>query len=170
MRDAYIAQSDERAEALPEGTPWGRLVAKMKAINEENIRNLAENLKNKGQGDFMKSRTTIEAPDSAKEGGMQTQGGGPKQFIKVAEGEDGYTFGELALLSNRPRFATVQCTTDCHMASLDRRSFATIKQLHQKIMINKIAAIRKFPHFSTLSRSALNRYQHFFEERTFVRG
>jgi len=90
--------------------------------------------------------------------------------MKVHEGKEGYTFGELALLSSRPRFATVKCTTDCHMASLDRRSFSIIKKLHEKIMINKIATIRKFPHFSTLSRAALNRYQHFFEEQKFVRG
>jgi len=29
------------------------------------------------------------------------------KFKKVGEGKDGYTFGELALISNKPRAATI---------------------------------------------------------------
>ena len=29
--------------------------------------------------------------------------------MKVVEGTDGYAFGELALLTKKPRFATVTC-------------------------------------------------------------
>ena len=47
-------------------------------------------------------------------------------FRKVDEGKDGYTFGELALISNRPRAATVYCVKNCHLAVLDRRAFQIV--------------------------------------------
>jgi len=41
-------------------------------------------------------------------------------MIKVFSKKDGYAFGELALLRDQPRFATVRCDQECHLASLDR--------------------------------------------------
>ncbi|KAF4688775.1 hypothetical protein FOZ60_002441 [Perkinsus olseni] len=44
----------------------------------------------------------------------------PKEVMHIRSGD---YFGELALLSNDPRAATVKAKTDCQVLSLDRRSF-----------------------------------------------
>ncbi|EEQ97408.1 cAMP-dependent protein kinase regulatory subunit, putative [Perkinsus marinus ATCC 50983] len=44
----------------------------------------------------------------------------PKEVMHIRAGD---YFGELALLSNDPRAATVKAKTDCQVLSLDRRSF-----------------------------------------------
>ena len=45
---------------------------------------------------------------------------------KVDEHKDGYTFGELALISRKPRAATIHCAKNCHLAVLDRRAFQLV--------------------------------------------
>jgi len=42
---------------------------------------------------------------------------------KVKEYEKGMYFGELALIKNEPRAASINCETDCKLISLDRLSF-----------------------------------------------
>lgn len=63
-------------------------------------------------------------------------------FKKVAEIWNGQIFGELALLSNKPRAATVTCLTDCHFATLDKRTFEIIKKNLNKVLDSKIDQIR----------------------------
>ena len=46
--------------------------------------------------------------------------GNPKKFVEVAQLHGGSFFGELALIGNKPRAATIKCKTDCYMATLDR--------------------------------------------------
>lgn len=53
-------------------------------------------------------------------------------FQKVAERWNGQIFGELALISHKPRAATITCLTDCHLAILDRRTFEIIKSSHER--------------------------------------
>jgi len=45
----------------------------------------------------------------------------------VATLKAGATFGELALISNKPRAATIRAIGDSHFATLDRRTFNIIK-------------------------------------------
>ena len=46
----------------------------------------------------------------------------------------GATFGELALISNKPRAATIRAVGDSHFATLDRRTFNIIKGNHKKAL------------------------------------
>jgi len=80
---------------------------------------------------------------------------------------DGAFFGELALINNKPRAATIQCLTDCYIATLDRRSFNIIQNVHEKILNKKVEQIKNVTCFQNLSRSALLKYQNYFEEQTF---
>jgi CRP-like cAMP-binding protein len=41
-------------------------------------------------------------------------------FIEVSKLKSGDTFGELALLNDKPRAATITCITDCHFAILGK--------------------------------------------------
>lgn len=52
-------------------------------------------------------------------------------FLKVLSIKKGDIFGELALISNKKRAATITCMTDCHFAVLDRESFRVIQQQHE---------------------------------------
>ena len=48
-----------------------------------------------------------------------------KRVLNITKGD---IFGELALISNRKRAATITCYTDCHFAVLSRSSFQIILQ------------------------------------------
>lgn len=39
-------------------------------------------------------------------------------FVEVSKLKSGDTFGELALINDKPRAATITCITDCHFATL----------------------------------------------------
>ena len=66
------------------------------------------------------------APDAPSETSRSDTSSERSVTRKVFSGGDGYTFGELALISKKLRAATVRCANDCHLASLDRRSYAII--------------------------------------------
>ncbi|RKO95079.1 camp-binding domain-like protein, partial [Caulochytrium protostelioides] len=51
---------------------------------------------------------------------------GQTQQIKVTDYGPGGSFGELALMYNAPRAATVRCTSDCVLWALDRVTFRRI--------------------------------------------
>ena len=47
-------------------------------------------------------------------------------FQFVGERHSGGIFGELALINNKPRAATITTLTDSHLATIDRRTFQII--------------------------------------------
>lgn len=55
--------------------------------------------------------------------------------------KSGDSFGELALLSDNPRAASIKCLTDCHFAVLDRLSY---KRSLGKIETRKRLAMLEF--------------------------
>ena len=60
----------------------------------------------------------------------------------VATLKAGATFGELALISNKPRAATIKAIGDSHFATLDRRTFNIIKGNHEKALHVKVDKIK----------------------------
>ena len=55
-------------------------------------------------------------------------------FVDVAKLVSGSSFGELALLNNEPRAATIKCLTNCSFATLNREEY---KSFLQKIEIKQ---------------------------------
>ena len=47
-------------------------------------------------------------------------------FITVAKRSSGESFGELALINDTSRAATIQCLTNCYFATLDREDYNRI--------------------------------------------
>ena len=58
--------------------------------------------------------------------GQQQHGNGGSTFQFVGERQSGGIFGELALINNKPRAATITTLTDSHFATIDRRTFQII--------------------------------------------
>ena len=46
-----------------------------------------------------------------------------ENYTQVAEKQKGEFFGELALISNKPRSATIQCLTPCFFAVLSKTAY-----------------------------------------------
>lgn len=46
----------------------------------------------------------------------------------MKELKGGDSFGELALLNDGPRSATIKCMVDCHFAVLDKKNYITLFQ------------------------------------------
>ena len=74
------------------------------------------------------------------------------------------------MISNKPRAATIKAVGDSHFATLDRRTFNIIKGNHEKALNQKVDKLKQIPGFKSLTRTALNKYQNYFEENKFIRG
>ena len=86
------------------------------------------------------------------------------RYIKVAELTNGQAFGELALINNKPRAATITALSACHFAVVDRASFNVIKHQTVKKTNNKIDLISNIPSFKNVTRVALSKFCNYFKE------
>jgi CRP-like cAMP-binding protein len=57
-------------------------------------------------------------------------------MLEVNELGVGETFGELALIENKPRKATIICKENCDFATLDRASYSELLEEADRIRIN----------------------------------
>lgn len=46
--------------------------------------------------------------------------------MEVAKLGIGKSFGELALINNKPRAATIKCASDCHFAVMNKDTYQRI--------------------------------------------
>jgi cAMP-dependent protein kinase regulator len=53
---------------------------------------------------------------------------------KVRELKEGEFFGEISILSGKPRTATVTCATRCELLELDRATLDDICRTHPKVL------------------------------------
>lgn len=54
------------------------------------------------------------------------------ELIKVKELGEGASFGELALLNNKPRLATIKCLAKTYLATLSKDNFNRILKEHEE--------------------------------------
>lgn len=60
----------------------------------------------------------------------------------------GLSFGELALLNNKPRLASIICHEDSHFMTLDKKTFTLIlKQKEEEKLIQEMVFFAKLPFF-----------------------
>lgn len=87
---------------------------------------------------------------------------------KVAESKEGHTFGELALLYDAPRAATVVANEDSLIFAVNRLAFRSVLRHHQKDKGSKIKAVlRNNEIFSKLHESKIINLETAFQRCNF---
>ena len=80
----------------------------------------------------------------------------------------GGSFGELALISDRPRSATIQVREKSSFLVLNKSDFTRILgDIAEKKMTSTISYLQKVPYFHSRSKAALVRMAYYFQTKTF---
>ena len=94
-----------------------------------------------------------------------------KYLKKVVELPKGAGFGELALINNKKRAATIVTVTPCHVAYLNKFDFRRILGgIMQKEQLENLRIVRQFPIIETQTGAALLKLQFCVKARNFIRG
>ena len=92
-------------------------------------------------------------------------------LIEVVQLNSGKSFGELALIKNKPRAATIKCITDCHFAVMSKIDYQKVLQRIEQKNLNKIVEfLNQIPFLQSWTRSALSKLQYSLEQKTFKRS
>ena len=68
------------------------------------------------------------------------------------------TFGELALIKNQLRAATIQCLEDCHFAVIQKDDYEKVLQkIEQKKISKMIDFLHSLPLFKFFTRTSLSK-------------
>eukprot|EP00347_Sterkiella_histriomuscorum_P000821 403374386 len=91
-------------------------------------------------------------------------------FIQVAKLIDGSSFGELALLEQKPRAATIRCLQNSHFMVLTKNDYVrVIGKIERRAYNDKINFLRNIPVFSLLTRTSLGKMTYYFENKSCIR-
>ena len=79
-------------------------------------------------------------------------------FTQVQALQTGHSFGELALINNEPRKATIKCLTVCYFAYLSRDHYRKIiKKVQIREQIEKIDFLKSIPFFGNQTQNQLKK-------------
>ncbi|CAI2378444.1 unnamed protein product [Moneuplotes crassus] len=92
-------------------------------------------------------------------------------YKEVACQKVGEYFGELALLSSKPRAATVLCTEDTQFASISKNEYQDIiGKIHKNIVEDKIKILKEIPCLAHYSKQFLSKVSLSLQEVSYKRG
>ena len=95
---------------------------------------------------------------------MKQTGKGKTKLMTILR--QGDCFGELALMSNNPRAATVMCREDCHFAVLGKEQYKDLLGKVQKdLLTEKLRLIRLHPVFKQWDKEGILRFSYSFKQR-----
>lgn len=95
---------------------------------------------------------------------------GETEYKQLALLRQGECFGELALLTYKPRAASVICREETHLAVLERNDYLRVLgKTHKGALQSKLALLMQLPIFAKWSKTALQGLSYFFKERTYKR-
>jgi CRP-like cAMP-binding protein len=79
-----------------------------------------------------------------------------KGFFTIAALSDGHAFGELALIQQKPRMATVRASQKSHIMILTKEAFeVVIGKMEKRILNDKINFLRSIPVFALLTKNSI---------------
>jgi CRP-like cAMP-binding protein len=91
----------------------------------------------------------------------------PTQVGMLSKGD---AFGELALLHNKPRAATIRCLANCHFAVLEKNDYVkTIAKVHENKLTQKIDFLLSLPMFRSWTRGSMQKLSYYFKEKAYTR-
>lgn len=94
-----------------------------------------------------------------------------KNYTQVATLAAGFSFGELALINNKPRAATVRALAPSYFAVLDKESYQlALGTAQKKRLSDRVDFLKSIPIFADWTRSAVEKLTYFFEEKEFKRN
>ena len=89
---------------------------------------------------------------------------------EVAQLTVGGAFGELALIYDKPRMATVKCIERCHFIVLSKTEYNhALKEIDRRKTNDLINFIKMLPLFKKLSRSKLINYTYNLKSQDCIR-
>ena len=95
---------------------------------------------------------------------------GKAEYTQLAVLKEGSCFGELALISNQPRAASILCREPTHLAVLEREEYRHILgRIDDAKLEAKVQLLQKHPAFCSWTRNSLQRISYFFNERLYQR-
>lgn len=107
----------------------------------------------------------------SKEVMQESRAAREEDLVQVATLDAGAAFGELALLSNEVRAATVKTKTSVALAILYKDDYDRIfMSQHDGQLKEKVKFLRSFPLFGDWTQLALSKLTYFFIELTYKRG
>lgn len=88
----------------------------------------------------------------------------------VAQYNKGDSFGELSLLTNKPRAASIYCNSDCHLAVLEKTDYVRIlSKMHELKIAKKVDFLQDLPMFGKCTRGFLQKLTYYFKEKVYKR-
>lgn len=92
-------------------------------------------------------------------------------MVPVAQLSTGMAFGELALLKNQPRAASIKCLTNCHFAVLSKVDYMkVIGKAEAKFLDKKIQFLQETPFFAKWSKKQLEKVSYYFAYKSYKRN
>jgi len=82
----------------------------------------------------------------------------------------GLSFGELALLKDKPRAATIKCKEECHFAVMEKTDYQQlIGRIQAKKLDQFIHFLQNRPLFSNWTKTLLSKLTYYFETKKYMR-
>mgnify|MGYP003563412372 FL=1 len=89
-----------------------------------------------------------------------------EDFQEVTELHQGSGFGELSLISDKPRAATIVAKEDCYLAVLNKKDFRRILGRFEEKRNNlKVNFLYSLPFFKDWTRMAMQKFSYYFSEK-----
>lgn len=99
---------------------------------------------------------------------IKTKSSGMQKFSLLSVLRQGDSFGELALISDQPRAASVLCREQCYFAVLERNDYKTIlKEVQERQMRGKMKALEQHSILGRLGSHDLKHLSAFCQIRTY---
>ena len=93
------------------------------------------------------------------------------EMREIAVIKEEWTFGEYALIENKPRSATIQCVEDWIFAVLNKQEYTKVLlKIEKKIMNEKALFLKSVPYFSKWTNMAVNKFTYYFHDKSFIRN
>ncbi|CDW72825.1 UNKNOWN [Stylonychia lemnae] len=85
-------------------------------------------------------------------------------YVDVVQLNTGKSFGELALTKNKPRAATIKCSSECHLAIMSKADYDKVLLRIEQKNLNKILEfLNQLPFLQGWSKVQLQKLQYAFE-------